>query len=280
MRREYIYVLAGLALVGIVVAASYLGPLLEVYIKGEVNVPKSLKTAEIVLVIDREEGSEKFDLGEVFIPKGSVIVKTSLESYEGNFILSVSGVLTLESESRSYVVSMPCAIVMGEPCYRIMIVIPGYDVPISVEEGKYRVRLDLSWRASGSGRFTARMYILKASEEGLGIRILGVKPENADGWVTANNSTRSYAMLLNTLSTKEGRVLIYVWIFDPQNMRSGEGLIRVVELETGRAREVNVRMFREGFTWSALLEVDVESEKGYVVEYGFDNVTLKARIGP
>jgi hypothetical protein len=278
MRSGLIYVLIGLALVGAVAVATYLGPLLEVRISGEVKVPQSLKVADVVLVINQKEGSETFDLGEVFVPKGPVRVRVSLESYEGNFSLAVGGALTLESGSRSYRVQMPCAIAIGEPCYRVMVLIPGYDAPMLVEEGSYRVRLNLSWRAEGSGKFTARLHLL--SEEGLGIRVLGLKPENTDGWVVAENSTRSYAMLLSTSSTREGKVRVYVWVFDPQNIESGEGRIRVVEQATGTAREACVRMFRDGVTWSTLLEVDVEPGKSYVVEYSFDSITLKAKVGP
>ncbi len=47
-----------------------------------------------------------------------------------------------------YRVSMPCLLSLGEPCVRILVLIPGYDAPLRIEAGEYRATLTLHWHAS------------------------------------------------------------------------------------------------------------------------------------
>lgn len=133
--------------------------ILNVGIRGFVNVPS--RTFDINLVIDRESGVTLYDLGRVEIPDGGVIVKVILVEKEGNFTVAVSGVLTLKSQTRTYTIDMPCAIVVGVPCYRIMMIIPGWDEPMPIEGGVYDVNLKLVWsEASGTGRFHAKLQLM------------------------------------------------------------------------------------------------------------------------
>lgn len=159
MRRQGLLVLliSSLAALAVVLALA-LGPILEVRIEGVVSVPPKTKVVDVRLTIDREEGSESFDLGEVAVAGGGLVARVVLQSYEGDFAVVVSGVLTL-SGKQNYAIPMPCAIAVGEQCYRVMVLIPGYDTPMPVEEGIYRVTLNLSWRARGSGRFYAKLYL-------------------------------------------------------------------------------------------------------------------------
>ncbi len=158
MRRLYLAALAGLVAAAAVALALTLSVLLEVRIEGVVEVP-SVRVLDLRLTVDRERGSETFDLGEVEVPGGMLRVRLELVGYEGNFSVVSSGVLRLESGERRYEIPMPCAIAIGEPCYRVMIVIPGYDESMPVEGGTYRATLALEWSARGSGRFRARLYL-------------------------------------------------------------------------------------------------------------------------
>lgn len=87
-----------------------------------------------------------------FKPKISALAR-------GNATLLLSGVLVLngtpsvrvpEESQRwlEYRVSMPCLLSVGEECFRVMVLIPGYDAPMRIEAGEYRVELVLHWRAS------------------------------------------------------------------------------------------------------------------------------------
>lgn len=281
MRKVSLLMLLGCVGVAVVAIAVALGPLLEVGIEGVVEVPQKLKVADIKLVIDREEGSQAFDLGELFVPRGNVITRLILVSYEGTFNATVSGVLRLESSERSYAISMPCAIAIGEPCYRVMVLIPGYDAPMPVEEGTYRVKLTLSWRARGSGKFHARLYLERVFEGGVRVSVAGVKPESTDGWIIAENSTRSYSMLLSSASSALGKVRVWIWIFDPQETFGGVGVFRVIaDPDRKVVGELEVRMFRDGPYWSVLLDGEVEPGRSYTFMYTFSSITLSAKVAP
>ncbi|MCX8209207.1 MAG: hypothetical protein N3G79_06170 [Sulfolobales archaeon] len=151
------------AAVAIAITTLALAPILEVRIRGVVEVPSALKVVEIKIAINRESGSEEVHLGEIKIPRGEVVARVKLVSREGEFSTVISGLLVLRSGNRSYEIPMPCAISIGEPCYRIMVLIPGYDTPMPVEEDTYEAILKLEWVARGSGRFDARLYLEKAA---------------------------------------------------------------------------------------------------------------------
>lgn len=279
MDRLGLLALVGGAALAAVVMAVALSPLLEVGIEGVVDVPPRLKAVDIKLVIDREKGTASFDLGEVAVPKGSILAKAVLVSHEGEFGASVSGVLTLESGERVYRIAMPCAIAIGEPCYRVMVLIPGYDTPLPVEEGAYRATLNLSWVARGWGRFYARLYIETVPQGGVRASVAGVKPKTTDGWVMAEGSTRSYSMLLSTNTSAEGRVSAWIWVYDPQQVLKGVGLLRVIDEETRSVvEEVELRMFRDGPYWSILVDISLEPGRGYTVEFSHVSVSLGSKI--
>lgn len=148
-----------LALAIIVAASSVTTLMLSVGLRVVVNVPS--RAFDINLVVDKESGVVLYDLGRVEIPNGSVIVEVALLEREGNFSIVVNGVLTLKSENRVYTINMPCAIVIGAPCFRIMMLIPGWDEPMPIEGGVYDVSLKLMWeRASGEGKFHAKLHLI------------------------------------------------------------------------------------------------------------------------
>lgn len=119
---------------------------------------------EISLYVGSGSGSAQLNLGKVALPRGAVIAKLALLSSEGVESLVVSGELALESSKGSYRISMPCAISANEPCYRVLALLPGYDVPMKIDGGIYEVKLSLDWWARGSG-YIQVMLELSASPE-------------------------------------------------------------------------------------------------------------------
>jgi len=82
-------------------------------------------------------------------------------SVRGNATLLVSGTLVLKGVQRvrtpeeggsvlEYRVNMPCLLSAGEPCFRVTVLIPGYDAPMRIEAGDYQAELTLRWHASAA----------------------------------------------------------------------------------------------------------------------------------
>ncbi|MEM1983532.1 MAG: hypothetical protein QXZ63_07750 [Sulfolobales archaeon] len=273
-------ILIALIVVGALIpAALYVRSLLEVNLKGVVDVKPNIKVVDVEFSIDDGVGEKLIDLGNIHIPAGNVIIRSKLVSYEGNFTLILSGELMLESNTSSYRVLMPCLANIGDNCYRIMMLIPGYDAPLPVSEGDYNAALTIRWSAEGVGRFHLKL-VLEFSETtgNVSISVIGIKPGSIDGWVVAHNSTRSYSMLVNPVS--DTSALVWVWIFDPSNVSSNLLTFEVIEDSTGREIfEEVVEMFRDGVYWSVLVEVDVPIGR-YVIKSSFGDVVMSATIGP
>lgn len=244
-------------------AALIVRNVLEVNIEGTVNVPPNYMVVDAELNIDRKEGEKTISLGNLNIPAGNLLVKPNLTEREGDFNLALSGVLVLESSERTYRIPMPCLVSAGGTCYRILMMIPGYDAPLSVEEGVYNATLTLRWTAEGAGKFRFKL-ILQYSEEPAEayIEVIGVRPETADGWTIASNSTRTYSMLVKKDSPTSASA--WVWVFDPHNVSTGKLAFKVVDKYSGRtATEELVNAFRDGFYWSVVVEVRTPAGGNY-----------------
>lgn len=125
---------------------------------------RAIKRFEISLNVDKGRGSAQFNLGGVAIPRGAIVARLTLLSSEGVEGFVVSAELLLESSERSYKITMPCAISVNEPCYRILALIPGYDAPMKIDEGAYTAKLSLNWSARGSGVIRAALELLPGPE--------------------------------------------------------------------------------------------------------------------
>ncbi|MEM2308820.1 MAG: hypothetical protein QW266_07855, partial [Sulfolobales archaeon] len=108
MRRVWLLTAVCCAILAVAIAAA-LSPILEVGIEGVVKVSPTLRVVDVELVIDREKGSASFDLGDVDLPMGRVLARVVVVSYEGDFSIAISGVLSLVSGDREYKIVMPCA---------------------------------------------------------------------------------------------------------------------------------------------------------------------------
>ncbi len=102
------------------------------------------------VVLKAGSGSSTVALGTLKVESGCALqFKPVLvpQDLDGDANLTVSGVLLLSGPSE-YRVAMPCLLSIGEPCFRVLMLIPGYDAPTPIEPGEYSVALELSWKSS------------------------------------------------------------------------------------------------------------------------------------
>lgn len=178
----------------------------------------------------------------------------------GDMKIAVNGKAILRSAGRSYTINMPCLLVKNMPCYRIQMLIPGYDAPLRIMPGNYSVTLILTWRAEGRGEFNIELAMIKtALKSKAQIIPIGSKPGNTDGWVTAEESTRTYALLVEKTDVKAGEdgygyVKAWAWLFSP----SGEGAkvfkFRLVDQGSNNVvAELKIPVEKHGFYYQILL---------------------------
>jgi len=155
-----ILVAVGLALAGFIAFASITN-IFVVNIRGAVNVPRPIFERSIEIEINASSGSRTIDLGIVTIPgDGYFKVEAYSSILDKGFRIILNGVLRLEpvykplTGNSSVSISMPCLLVVNTTCYRVMVIIPGYDTPMRISGGEYRASLDITWgEAEGTGSF-------------------------------------------------------------------------------------------------------------------------------
>ncbi|MEM4718312.1 MAG: hypothetical protein QXE81_06130 [Desulfurococcaceae archaeon] len=171
MSRKLLVLLSIFVLVfvsGVIVGIN-LQELIIVNIKGVVNVPSevtlnmsshAMVEKDVEVNISTPHGNMEIDIGELVIPsRGFIIVSRNMTGVEGDFKLVLSGRLDIVSNNSSYDIQMPCLISINETCYRIELMIPGYDEPLEIQAGIYNAKLRLEWFAKGSGVFILRFSI-------------------------------------------------------------------------------------------------------------------------
>ncbi|HWQ17419.1 MAG TPA: hypothetical protein VNL13_06285 [Sulfolobales archaeon] len=115
-------------------------------------------------VISESQGSRSFDNIAKLVVRNSakIIAKASpTQGYtpvSGNLSLIINAEMTLSSGNKKYVIQMPCLHSIGE-CYRILVLIPGYDAPMDIDPGEYSVSLKINWTAQGSGNANVNLAI-------------------------------------------------------------------------------------------------------------------------
>jgi len=154
VKRAVILLVLAVALLAAAAAGLELGVLGEVVIEGEFDVGGALlEPEEIELdlgVVRDPEGFVVFeDIAVLRVSSGGAMIQFLVEEDElPEGILIVNLLVTLSGEGVEYVIEMPCAAYTGD-CVRLEKVIPGYDEPLPVEEGVYRVSVEVSWLAKG-----------------------------------------------------------------------------------------------------------------------------------
>lgn len=104
--------------------------------------------------IDTTSGAKNYSDIAKLVVRNSTKIIARVEGIPGgssqNLSIAFSGTLRLDGQGRSYVISMPC-LYSNTQCARILVLIPGYDTPLAIERGEYRVSLEITWIAEGSG---------------------------------------------------------------------------------------------------------------------------------
>jgi len=149
-----------LALSVVIAAAGYVAYYYVLNIRGVVNVPGEVKTIDINLEIEKPEGEVRATYG--FTAGANYCVRFYVQDveFEGNFSIIISGLARLENLDTgvTYNISMPC-LIANKACIRILALIPGYDTPLQILPGKYNATVVLKWAASGTGSFSAKLYM-------------------------------------------------------------------------------------------------------------------------
>ena len=152
-------------LIGLIATAIAAYTVLKI-IRVEVEVKVPPETITVELVVDSPEGSRVFeDVAVLELDRVSKIrFKLLRADSEGRFKISISGKAILSSAGGEEVVTMPCLYTLNTTCYRVQVVIPGYDAPLELPPGRYTVDLELSWKgASGEGRVILEIGIVEES---------------------------------------------------------------------------------------------------------------------
>ncbi len=129
-----------------------------------VNVPTSPETIRITLDINTSKGSKTYkDIARIVASQDTEIVFKLLDAKtEGDFSVAISGQAVLKGENKSYTIDMPCLYVVNTTCYRIQMLIPGYDQPLHLPKGEYNVTLTLNWtNAEGKGVLVLELAVVQ-----------------------------------------------------------------------------------------------------------------------
>jgi len=129
-------------------------------IKGFVNVPGEATAIGINMEIKEPEGEVNLTHSFYVKPMFCVQFYAGNASFEGDFYIIISGIAKLKNldVGITYNIEMPCLIHNTE-CFRILKLIPGYDTPMWILPGRYDAIITLKWLASGTGTFTASLYM-------------------------------------------------------------------------------------------------------------------------
>ncbi|QOJ79057.1 hypothetical protein IG193_00905 [Infirmifilum lucidum] len=118
---------------------------------------------EVKIHVTRGNGSTTVRLGPVSFSRPTEVAFRVLVKADPDVAFRLSGALLLEGQKK-YSVLMPCMAAHGFPCYRVQVVIPGYDQPVLVMPGTYNASLDVAWESSGDATLT--LVIVAVNETG------------------------------------------------------------------------------------------------------------------
>jgi len=174
--------------------------------------------------------------------------------------ISLSGRVLLVSENNSYKIDMPCILRLNVSCPRITAIIPGYDAPLRVEPGRYLVSIELSW-SEAKGRGGVYLSLSPRAYDAIIIYLGSYQPEDTSGWITAEGSTRSYALLVDKTKASTGRsgygkFTVHIWVFEAAGDEYKKFKLELTSLETRKtmtALEMPVK--KQGPYYQALLIV-------------------------
>jgi len=246
-----------------------------------INSARNVSREKEALTLEFGVGSEK---GEVFFEnigtlnmqsQGSIKLRVEVISVEGLNGIVLSGKAILKSAETKYEVPMPCIYTLNTECYRILMIIPGWDQPLRIHPGKYSLSVKLTWsNAEGEGKVKLRIEpeITYAS-----IKVVGAKPENTEGWSIAEGSTKSYSMLTSKPETVGGKCLFKLWIwFFNSNVK--ETFLEITDTRGKQYITEPVKLMEKGMYKEVLLEVSVPKENTYIIKAHTGKTILQQKI--
>lgn len=285
MVSKFFVVVMLCVMVGAVALAVGINYLIIFRIGGEVSVGDA-ETVNVVLDISTASGSKMFKNVTTVSIKENTAIKFKVLNYstEGNLTIILNGIATLRSDSNTYRVLMPCLLSIGEPCVRVLMLIPGYDTPLPVEPGKYFIDLEFSWKAKGYGKYSL-VLVIESHEYKAEIKVVGDKPESIDGWTQALGSTKSYALMVEKTevpvsNSGAGTVKAYAWVFKPDNTTCGEVVFKfqLIDIASGKTvAELKTSSYRRGTYCSVLTEIKA-SAGSYILQLKIEKYTLEAVV--
>ncbi|RLE60291.1 MAG: hypothetical protein DRJ35_03730, partial [Thermoprotei archaeon] len=102
---------------------------------------------------------QEFILGKTEIDRPlTVRFRPRLVKVVGDNDFALSAELRLSKKEKEYLIHMPCFAVKNDECYRIMSLIPGFDVPLEIEDGVYNASLIVSWTSKGNAEVVIELY--------------------------------------------------------------------------------------------------------------------------
>jgi len=292
--------LISLAVVLAIAAASlaYLSNVGVISIEGVVNVPGSREAVsvsprviEVSLSISNSSGEVVEEgVGVLRVEKeAEVIFRPVIEEVSGDLALSLSGEVTLTSSTRNYTIPMPCLMTVNTTCYRVMMVIPGYDAPLKVSPGEYSMSLKLRWdSARGRGHFKLKILVIAGNGEEAYILPLTSERVDTTGWIAAEGSTRTYSLLIEKQVVRAcggyGEVKALAWLFSPNEIKEAKYLFKLIDKYSGKVvAKLELPAHRTGTYYEALALIKAKPDT-YILEVTYPStgeskgVTLSAEL--
>ncbi|MCX8196097.1 MAG: hypothetical protein N3F67_03355 [Acidilobaceae archaeon] len=103
------------------------------------------------------------DVAKLHSSGGSIVIK-AFASVKGQVIGGITVYLKGDN-GKTYRIDMPCSFATAI-CVRIMMIIPGYDAPMSIEPGVYSVDVQISWNAESAVSGTIQVVLIGADGRG------------------------------------------------------------------------------------------------------------------
>jgi len=154
---------------GIIIVAAFLVilglslSLPSMVIKKEVILNPEEIVLEISIPTEASKGSSNYtNVGELIVNKDHAWILVKVEG-------KISGDLKVAANPVVYIgdkkIPMPCAFFNTKTCVRVMMLIPGYDVPLEITRGRYPVSIKVNWvKEAGAGTLRLKFKIVESEK--------------------------------------------------------------------------------------------------------------------
>ncbi len=241
------------------------------------NISREEETLILEFSVDSGKGKVFFEnIGTINMEfQGNIRLRAEVVSVEGLDRIVLNGKAILEADEAEYEILMPCIYTLNVECYRILMVIPGWDQPLRIKPGKYSLSVMLAWsNAEGKGKVKLKVEpeITYAS-----IETIGARPESTKGWSIAEWSTKSYSMLTSKPEIIGDKCVFKVWIwFFNRNIE--ETLLEVTDIEGKQFIVEYVKLLEKGMYREVLLEISVPKGNTYIIKTHAGKTVLQQKI--